>query len=216
MTKICCISDTHGQHWDLEIPKCDVLIHAGDWSTHGKIIDLIDFSDWCNSLKHVETIIVIAGNHDLFAYECSDIAKSVFSDKVQYLENQQTVTPQGLTVWGSPITPTFGDWAFMCDRDKIKRYWDMIPKDINILITHGPAYGVMDDVLCSRFNPKLGSIRVGCEELKRTVRDIAPQLHVFGHIHGGYGIKVGKTTSINASVLNEEYTLVNKPIVVEV
>jgi Icc-related predicted phosphoesterase len=52
--------------------------------------------------------------------------------------------------------------------------------------------------------------------LRNTVSKIKPQVHVFGHIHGGYGgDHDGTTYFVNASLLNEAYQVANKPIVVE-
>ena len=64
MTKICCISDTHGYHKNLTIPKCDVLVHAGDFSSgRGSLEQIRKFNEWLGTLdaKH---IVLIAGNHD--------------------------------------------------------------------------------------------------------------------------------------------------------
>jgi Icc-related predicted phosphoesterase len=40
-----------------------------------------------------------------------------------------------------------------------------------------------------------------------------PKIHVCGHIHGGFGYKFdGHTHWFNASILNEYYEYVNKPV----
>ena len=51
----------------------------------------------------------------------------------------------GIKIWGSPITPYFYGWAYNRNRgEEIKKHWDLIPDDIDILVTHGPAFGIMD------------------------------------------------------------------------
>jgi hypothetical protein len=42
--KIVCISDTHGDHRKLEMPEGDILIHAGDYTNHGKRQHVVDFN----------------------------------------------------------------------------------------------------------------------------------------------------------------------------
>ena len=66
---------------------------------------------------------------------------------------------EGLKIWGSPYTPTFGKWNFMRNRgDEIKKHWDLIPSDVDILVTHGPPYGIFDETI--------DGIHAGCEDLR--------------------------------------------------
>lgn len=133
--------------------------------------------------------------------------------RIHYLENSE-VSINGINFWGSPITPNFYEqyWAFNRSRgEKIAKYWDMIPKDTNVLITHGPSMGIGDYI-------KDQMVNVGCEELETKVRYELPELklHVFGHIHDAYGKKTeGNTTYVNASICTEQYVPKNAPIVLE-
>lgn len=62
--RIVILSDTHSKHRSInQIPKGDVVIHAGDFSNVGDRDDLNDFKTWFGSLPH-ENRIFIAGNHD--------------------------------------------------------------------------------------------------------------------------------------------------------
>ena len=84
----------------------------------------------------------------------------------------------------------------------------MIPPETNLLITHGPAFGIMDAVINGN--------HVGDKDLLRRIEDVKPAVHVCGHIHESYGrVKLGSTRYINACVLNEKYELVNPPIVID-
>jgi len=109
---------------------------------------------------------------------------------------------------GSPITPWFNNWAFNRERGaEIKLHWDLIPIETDILITHGPPFGIVDETVYSK--------RTGCEELLLNVYQVKPRLHVFGHIHKDYGQYTnGDTTFVNASVLDDHYQLVYHPVVI--
>ena len=46
--------------------------------------------------------------------------------------------------------------------------------------------------------------------------ELKPKIHVFGHVHSGYGYKFHNGTHfINASILNERYNYKNKPITID-
>jgi len=116
-----------------------------------------------------------------------------------------------LTIYGSPWQPEFHHWAFNLPRngEEMKARWDAIPKDTDILITHGPPYGHLDI-------PGGQSVRVGCEMLRHRVDEIRPKIHVFGHIHGSAGYYYnGHTHFINAAVLDERYVYENQPLTIE-
>ncbi|NWU80930.1 MPPD1 protein, partial [Onychorhynchus coronatus] len=176
--------------------------------------------------------IVIAGNHELtFDQEfMADLIKqdfyyfpSVSKLKPESYENVQSlltnciylqdseVTVRGFRIYGSPWQPWFYGWGFNLPRGQaLLEKWNLIPDGIDILITHGPPLGFLDWV------PKKMQ-RVGCVELLNTVqRRIQPRLHVFGHIHEGYGVMAdGTTTYVNASVCTVNYQPLNPPIVID-
>ncbi len=111
-------------------------------------------------------------------------------------------------MWGSPWQPRFGDWAFGLDRGPaIRERWDLIPDGLDVLITHGPPAHIGDRLLSGE--------HVGCEDLRQVVRQRRPRLHVFGHIHEGYGVvREGGITYVNASVCDAAYRAVNRPVVI--
>lgn len=93
--------------------------------------------------------------------------------------------------------------------------------DGDVLITHGPPHGILDEAPMP--NPDTKDRHVGCEMLLDRVLQIRPQLHVFGHIHEGYGVLSTechslqtKTTFVNAATCDAAYRPVNAPIVVGV
>ena len=117
--------------------------------------------------------------------------------------NDSGIEIDGITFWGSPITPWFFNWAFNRHRgEAIKKHWDLIPHNIDVLITHGPAHTILDKTTKGAC--------AGCEGLLQKVQEIKPKVHICGHIHEAYG-KTEKygTVFINASILNEKYELRN-------
>jgi predicted phosphohydrolase len=207
--QIVCISDTHGQHAKLCVPDGEILIHSGDFMPFGeRLAEIVDFNRWLGRLPH-RFKIVIAGNHDRIFEERPETARELLSNAT-YLENTGTYVA-GLKIWGSPVQPEFNNWAFNVARGAaIRRYWQLIPEGTDILVTHGPPFGVLDKAYP-------GTEHLGCEDLAMAVERIRPRLHVFGHIHGGHGQSTESgTIFVNASVLNEAYRLVHKPQVVEI
>lgn len=200
--KIICISDTHNKHHKLTLPPCDILIHAGDFSGKGKKEEINAFLDWFASEKVPGTFkIFIAGNHD-FGME----SEERFSHEKKAKElgliylNDSAVEINGIKIWGSPITPWFHDWAFNRQRgEEIRKHWELIPSDTDILITHGPPFGILDKTWRGQ--------SVGCEELTKIILDEKKlhklKLHVFGHIHEDKGIKkINNIHFVNASSVN--------------
>lgn len=206
MKKIVCISDTHGYHHQLKMPKGDVLLHAGDISRLGTEEEIQKFDTWLGTLDY-EHKIMIAGNHDFLFEKEPQKAQSLITNAI-YLENSG-IKIDNIHIWGSPITPWFFDWAFNEERgEKIKKYWDNIPENVDILITHGPPLGVLD---CTKHGKY-----VGCEELLPAVERLKPKIHLFGHIHEAFGeYKNLHTHFINASMLDVRYRVVNEPVVVD-
>ena len=207
--RVVCISDTHGQHAKLRVPDGDVLVHASDFMAFGdRPKEIIDFNQWLGKQPHQHKV-VIAGNHDSMFERHPGAARELLGSAI-YLENSATELA-GLRFWGSPVQPEFNNWAFNVARGAaIRRYWKMIPAKTDVLVTHGPPFGVLD-----KAHPS--SAHLGCEELAKAVKQIKPRLPVFGHIHGGRGLSSGKDTQfVNASVVDEAYRLVHEPQVVEI
>lgn len=207
--KILFISDTHGQHRQLKNqPHADLIIHGGDCTRMGKDHEAEDFMRWFTALDYAHKVF-IAGNHDFFFEgETPKSIKRFLTNNTYYLFNSSVII-NGVKIWGSPYTPTFFNWAFNLDRGgEIAEMWRLIPSDTDILVTHGPPYGILDEV-------EVG-LHVGCEELLEKVKQVQPKFHLFGHIHEQYGhVENGKITFINGSVPDESYVLKNKPVLFE-
>jgi len=213
--KIIHLSDTHQSHEAtnefLRNNKSEVLIHSGDISSRGELYPSRQFLKWYNELVGFDYKIFIAGNHDFCFEEKKDDIKGYleeFPDLI-YLENSSCEI-DGIKFWGSPVTPWFHGWAFNVNRGPdIKKIWDEIPKDTNVLITHGPAAYIMDRTQ--------SGLNVGCEDLRNWIKENKPKLHLFGHIHETYGVTADEHTLYsNASIMNLAYKPVNKPNIINI
>lgn len=214
--KITVISDTHNKHLEINPEKLsggDMIIHCGDVSSIGKEKEIIDFLDWYNTLPYTYKIF-IAGNHDfLFENLSWSEINNILSKypSIIYL-NDNWVEIEGFKIWGSPVQPWFHNWAFNRVGEDIKKHWDIIPNDIDILIVHGgPKYA-------GYLNRTLGGEDVGCPFLSDTISNLSNlKLFCQGHIHEGRGyFKTGDNKLlVNASVLNRNYVMVNDPYVID-
>jgi len=232
--KIVCISDSHGRHDNIYVLKpddsldsqetlnnitggvflpteADMIIHSGDMSMRGIEFEIDSFLNWYSSLPYKYKIL-IAGNHDFLFENQRMIAKELLAKypNIIYLESSEVVI-EGIKIYGEPRQPWFHNWAFNVFRgEDIKRYWDVIPDDVNILVTHGPPFGILD--MCMN-----GDV-VGCEDLLTRIKSLKElKLCQFGHIHEAAGYEFNNGIHfVNASVLNLRYQLQNKPLIFEI
>ena len=185
------------------------MLHAGDVSYHGDRREVEDFLQWFGRLPFAFKIFV-AGNHDFF-FEREKLAliKKMLPPTVHYLMDEE-LSVNGIKIWGSPYTPKFYRWAFNKQRgEPLAEQWKKIPADVDILLTHGPVYGILDVTPNEQ--------HAGDKDLLREVLRIKPKVHVCGHIHDSYGtVKRHGIKFINACVLNEAYEMVHEPILIDV
>lgn len=195
--KILHLSDTHNCHHRLrDLPEADVVVHSGDFCMVGSEQEAIDFLNWFCDLPYNHKIF-ICGNHDDCLYRANI---NGLDDNVHYLCNSG-IEIEGLKFYGVPM--------FMCDcvTDRQNLNYDKIPIDTDILITHTPAYGILD------FDD---NINYGSEVLLQAVTNVNPRIHLFGHIHKQHGITTIETTIFsNGAIMNEDYSIHNHPNVIE-
>lgn len=214
--RVVCISDTHNYHKSVKLPKGDVLVHAGDSTSMGRKHEIEAFGKWVASQTSFSHKLIISGNHD-FGFQKDPDAVSWFygnvddhSNGVYYLQdNGATINVKGqeLKVYGSPWQPWFHNWAFnLATAKELEEKWNLIPDGLDILITHGPARGLLDRTLRGE--------EVGCTELRKALARAQPKLHVCGHIHEDRGVtRYHNTVIANASICTLEYNPDNKPLV---
>jgi len=148
--------------------------------------------DWLDAQQH-EHKIVIAGNHDILLDDDAVVHRPATFPKgsktcshlrwgsVRYLQDESTTVTfrngRKLNIYGCPLTPQYGTWAFQYL--PIRDVWkDRVPKDVDILMTHGPPKGHLDND------------GAGCPFLLQEIHRVKPRLAVFGHIHAGRGQEI--------------------------
>jgi Icc-related predicted phosphoesterase len=210
MTKLTFISDSHCRHNEIpkeQLPGGDILVHTGDWTNRGSVVEAIEFLQWLEKQTQYTHRVFIAGNHDLIAEQNPSLFRSLIPSNCIYLEDNG-IELCGLKFWGTPVTPYFCDWAFNRTTTELHKHFNYIPDDTNVILTHGGPKRIGLQKL-------LDGLDVGIEELSDF--DL-PELKVnaFGHIHHSYGYKeIGGTTFINSAICGESYRVENKPIHLE-
>lgn len=206
--RVTVLSDLHG-HIPEDLEPGDLLIVAGDLTGSDQYIQYFNFFDWLERQKFRKKILV-SGNHDMMMelenYEGPP------DKEFEYL-NESMTEFEGLKIWGSPLSLWFSGInprasAFTRSEEELEVFYEKIPDDIDILISHGPALGILDLTKRKRF--------VGSRALLNAVDRIKPKLLVTAHIHETYGHLLYKhqgpnTLCVNASLMNEEYEIVNEP-----
>lgn len=214
------ISDTH--MWDIplkDLPEGDILIHSGDGTFRGTIPEVSEFHK--ELVKHrdrYDEIYFIPGNHDFLFQDKPMLAKEIMQDiivldnEVDYYYNEEV--NEVFKIYGSPICPIFGRWAFMLNSKDREDYWnENIPDELDIMVTHTPPKFILDKVVDSMRDI---NHYTGCPHLANKILEVKPKLHLFGHIHEGYGnVLTEYTNYVNSSIMNELYRPVNKPQVLE-
>lgn len=244
------ISDTHRiGHGKLTIPECDLLLHTGDIGGRTDIKELTEFLIWFER-QPAEEKIFIAGNHDvvldkphllsgwndvskttqlIMKQQHEDAMELIEEYDVKYLCNTDYVY-DGVKIFGSPYTPSFhrkNGWAFNADRgEEILKQWAKIPSDTDVLITHGPPYGILDEIPEKYLEiEENDDIHRGCKDLIGVIKKrlLALKLVCFGHIHDQVGIVLKSVSNSrrvlfsNGAVLTNDYTqLVINPLIITI
>ena len=192
------LSDTHGAHHRLyNPPDADVIVHSGDFTMTGSEAEAIDFLNWFCELPHKHKIF-ICGNHDACLYGANIDG---LDSNVHYLCNSG-IEIDGIKFYGVPM--------FMedCVTDRQTKFYENIPSDTEVLITHSPAYGILD------FDD---NINYGSHELLAKLSSLNLKAHLFGHIHAQHGIlKKNGTIFSNGAIMNANYTNLLPSNVIEI
>ena len=232
MLRIVAMSDMHGE-LPVEVQECDVVVIAGDimpldiqrnipasskWFNRA-------FIKWANNLP-CQKVILVAGNHDFWMqterwHDKYPLVPSIEycllsptgDGKIVYLRDSGYEF-NGYKFWGSPWIDGLPGWAF--NTKEQATYFDMIPRDTDVLITHAPAYGDVGTVLqkCWNYNSNFGSIA-----LRNALEEEGCQIKLSfaGHIHSGLhaGEKIGNTMCYNVSIKDENYRYTHEPFYIE-
>lgn len=191
------------------LPSADVVIHCGDLSTFSTVSEYEATFSMLRTLR-APLKLVIAGNHDLTldkdfwfnpelnssksaaedASAVEEIIAQARQDGVRYLTEGvykfSLDNGAALNVYASQYTPVYGGWAFQYSGD---HSFD-IPPGIDIAMTHGPPYGILDEAGIKRLRG-MPINHAGCESLFSAVYRSKPRIHCFGHIHEAWGAYLG-------------------------
>lgn len=208
INKICFVSDLHG-HLP-KIPDCDILCIVGDiCPAYDHSISFQKlwlegiFNSWIKWLN-IPNVVFTPGNHDFIFQESPELIKN----PPYYLLLNSSIEINGIKFWGSPFSTLFGNWVFMDTDERLQQYWEKIPPDTNVILTHGPAYSILD---WSNY----GDEHTGSKTLRDRILEVKPKIHACGHIHSEYGIlEYENIKFINCSYLDDNYKPKNSPIVV--
>lgn len=191
------ISDTHNHHRQLQdLPVADVIVHSGDFTLAGTEEEAMDFMEWFCDLPYRYKVF-IAGNHDdcLFGANIEGLP-----DNCHYLYGNG-VTIDGVRFFGIPM--------FVEDNinGNYTKMLEHIPADTDVIITHQPPFCILD---------KSDHYHFGNKILNKTVREIQPKAHLFGHIHLANGLyQDGSILYSNAALVDEDYKLSHSPRIIE-
>lgn len=211
--RIVCTADWHGAFPE-NLPDGDVLVIAGDlcpvWNHDRKFQAewlRFEFQEHLATLPHNE-IIVIAGNHDFVIQDSVKIRREL--QRFCRFLSDESVELDGVKFHGTPWSTKFGSWAFMAKDERLVEYWSMIPDDTDVLVVHGPPFGVCDKT-------QYGGESVGSHTLRDKILELKPQLVVTGHIHEAYGIDmIGPSIVANVSFRDVDYKPGNEAMVFDV
>ena len=207
MINIIAVSDLHSRLPD--ISPCDLLLIAGDICPDGLAVTQAKWLDtsfraWLERIPAKE-IVGVAGNHDkIFETSPHLIPQGL---RWHYLQDN-SVKLFDLNIHGTPWQlPFYG--AFNASDRQLESHYETISNDIDIVISHGPPFGICDQVPSYLDTTH----HTGSLSLRRRLLEIKPKLVVFGHIHCSFGqVILEDILFANVSLLNNNMDMVNRPL----
>lgn len=219
MPRIICLSDSHGQLIDYDLTGIDILLHAGDYTFKGKN-DYIgqlqyfenEFCPWIRRMAdQIEHVYYINGNHETYQEKLNIGINFNDVTAIHCVDMREIHLPYwDISLFGFPYTNRFGGWGFNVDDtpESMGRFCGHIPSGVDIILSHGPPFGIQDTVL--------EGFSVGSKQLLKRIQEINNPLTIFGHIHSGYGVsQKDNQTFINCAIMDEEYRPINKPVLID-
>lgn len=180
------ISDLHGRLPN--IPACDVLLIAGDicpdFMFRKSVTDIARLyqMDWLRDVYapweqtvSATHILATPGNHDWVKEFPPECRSKMFIDEgcnVQDLYRDRT-----LKFWFTPWVSGLPMWNYSLTRERRRDRFDMIPRGLDVLVSHAPAYHIGDKTMSGE--------HAGCIELRTAIDRARPKHCFYGHIHEG-------------------------------
>lgn len=219
--RIVMVSDTHGRHRLLRLPKGHLLVHVGDilmrnGSGCGAARALADFNAWLGAQPFTHKV-VIGGNHDALLEALGPQAAQRLLSHAVYLDRaaaELEVHPEAspgcggagaepskpvvVRVWGfgwSPLSPSSNSaWQLLPDEEVVEAFRS-IPDGVHLVVTHSDRHAALQQV----------------------VRRARPVIHACGHFHEGNGVELREGTLwANASICDRMFRALLPSVVVDV
>jgi Icc-related predicted phosphoesterase len=214
--QILATADLHGTLPDIheQANACDAVVIAGDVAPDVPVAQQLawldgPFREWLSAFE--QPVIGIAGNHD-FVFEKWGVACRELMLPWKYLQDDSCVRG-GVRFHGIPWVPKLSRWAFHADDHRLDMYYDAIPNDVDVVISHGPP-----QFHCDKTVPMYGGVNAGAPQANGMMFRVRPQAFICGHIHEGYGTVVHRSGTVvyNVALNNEVYDPINAPMVITV
>lgn len=217
--KIAAISDTHGDHSELEIPEADVLVVAGDITDNGSHREVKEFDKWLESLEY-DRILFTPGNHDTCFINSGPEPASLLKNATYLLD--ESIEIKSKKFYFTPWVPELPSVLSVIQsselnkpREALKEKFSQIPDDTDLLVTHAPPRGVRDRTFL--LHPRIPFVRAGSRALRIKVEEVNPEVHIFGHIHKAHGRqRIDETLFVNASIHRYYQEAVNQPQLIDI
>ncbi|EKE39489.1 hypothetical protein ENUP19_0041G0120 [Entamoeba nuttalli] len=193
------LSDIHGTHRQFILPKTNYLLLCGDFTIRGYGIK--DFIQWIEN-QQVDVLISVLGNHEK-------------KQQIKTLEKIKGKIKEVHALDGNYLH--INEFQFIGSGYKFNIHKKEInkinPKYPLICLSHEPPFNMMDYGIRMRQLINGEFFHAGSKVVQQFIQKVQPDLHCFGHCHSSHGIcKVGKTTFVNGSIVDDNNSLCFKPL----
>lgn len=162
------------------LPKGDILVHSGNFTIYGAKKEFEQFNAWLGSVAtEYKYRVVVLGCRDVKEFGNNwDVMKRLLPNATHILCHEFVIV-MGIRFYGSP-------WHWGHHKNYKVRAgapastsgrFEEIPEEVQVLITHGAAAGVLETATLP-----------GSRELADAIRRSKPALHLHGHSKGAHGV----------------------------
>lgn len=202
--RVVAVADLHGRL--PELPAADLILIAGDIAPdlgfHQDLqVRVQRQTDWLESAfcpwvagLHAGRVLAVPGNHDWFGVLPAGCKAELYIDNL--------VEHEGRRLYFTPWIPyAYGMWNYELQDTGRRLAFGQIPMDIDVLVSHGPAYGILDGAA--------NGDHAGCLHLRANLFRTQPKYFIFGHIHEGLMDgrfeRAGDTACLHASMWGRDW-----------
>lgn len=209
--KIAVSSDWHGRKplsKDRKvIESCNMLLLCGDiFEQHYHNEKIINYFK-CLHEKGIK-VVMTPGNHDWQIYRGELTRHQLLSEYGIELLVDNWIIINGISIYGTPWSPEFCNWAYMRSEEDLKLLFDHIPIHLDILLSHTPPMDLNSKI--DSCIPKLYYTQpdhIGSSAMYDAIVRKQPRYAFCGHIHSGdhNEVNIGNTRCYNVSYVGENY-----------